>query len=578
MNRRSGVRVIPLGGFGEIGKNCFALETQRDMILIDCGVMFPRIDEYPGIDFLVPDFSYVLRKKRKLRGLIVTHAHEDHIGAIPFLLKELKQKIDIYASNLTVAMIKRKLEQYDLQQSANMIEITACGPEAFRLGSDFEVEPFCITHSIPDAVGYAIKTPVGLILHTGDFKFDNTPVIGKPTDFQRLIRFSREGVLALICDTTSVVHKGLSGSERRIGENLSSLIEQARNRRVIVTTFASNLHRIKSIADAAIENGRKIALSGRSVQEGVIIGLQTGHLDVPAKEFILTEELEQFEPSKVLILTTGCQGEPTSSLYRASIDENREFSISPNDYVIFSSKPIPGNEKYVNRIINNLIARGVHVIHPGLGYDVHVSGHGYEDDISWMITLVRPKYLIPYHGEEMQLAAFKRVAKRHGYTDEEIIVLKLGTSVELYADGWSWGKNVPTGVYYVDGLSIDEIDERTIGERIHLQNEGIVIAVVELNEKKNMLTAIELITRGFLCPDMYKSTLKKVREYAQTAIQEFLMKNNYEQTALRAFIKETLSQYFFDHTKRRPMIVPIVLDNNSKVGPNRVSALELINF
>ena len=552
------ISVVPLGGFGEIGKNCFLLEGSRDIIMVDCGVTFPDPEEHPGVNYLIPDFMYVLEREDLLRAIVVTHAHEDHIGAIPYLLKQLKSPVPIYGTRFTLAMIQRKLSEHDL--TADLIEVNPDGDETYRVGETFTIEPFRVTHSVPDAVGYAFDTPAGLIVHTGDFKFDKSPIDGRVFDLDKLLRFRQREVRALICDTTSVVHPGTAGSEKSVGGRLRPIIRAA-SQLVVVTTFASNLHRIQQVCELALESGRKVAVSGRSMEEAILLGLSLGYLNVPASEFLSADQVSEQDPRNVLVLTTGSQGEPLSGLVRAATNSHKDILLQPGDTVVFSAKVIPGNEKYFIRLANLLTEKGINLVTPKEAPGIHVSGHAYSDEVEWMITLLKPEHLIPFHGEAVHTQTFSRLADALSYPNERIHILRLGQSLVIASDGCTMGPTVQTGVQYVDGESVGETGHQILMERLHLRNEGIVMVVVNVDSQRQ-LKAVEVVTRGLVYTPSRSDFAGNVKRRVTDLIKHLLARHPYERILIKSHIRHAVLDYVYKTTGRRPMIVPVILDGD----------------
>lgn len=554
----SGVRIIPIGGFGEIGKNSFVIETKEDMVLVDCGIIFPNTEEHPGVSKIAPDFTYVFENKKKLRAVLITHGHEDHIGAVPYFIKQLNEKnIPFYATRFTATLIRAKLEEDRLR--ARIIEFDPDSDEIYVAGKTLRFEPFRVTHSIPDAVGYAFETPGGLVVHTGDFKMDHTPVDGKQLDIDKLYRFRQQGVRALICDTTSVVHPGTSLSEKEVSQNLAPYIRFA-PRAVFVAAFASNIHRIGEVLKLADEAGRSIIVTGFSMERNILSALESGVLDFPAEKLLGADQFKDLEPEKVLVVTTGSQGEPLGGLSKIVSGVHKEISLEAGDRVILSASPIPGNERSVNNLINNIMVRGAEVIHTRAGHMVHASGHAHREEVKWMIRLLRPQLLLPFHGEEMHIAEFTRVASLMGYEREKVLDLRLGDAVTIEENDFRIENGIiETGMSLIDGHSIGVVGNRLLQERIHIRDEGVVFAVVGVTDRSKVTNA-EVITRGVFYNGAETNVTEQARLLIRTVSQTFLREKKYEPMRLRIEIQYTLTNYFFHKTGRRPMVIPVVLE------------------
>lgn len=540
------LRIIPLGGLGEVGKNMMTVEYGEDIIIIDAGIMFPENDML-GIDFIIPDFQYLLDKKDRVRAIIITHGHEDHTGALPYVLRQINAPV--YATPLTRGLIEVKLKQAKL---LNEVSITTIRPGDRLTFGAFTVEPYHVCHSIPDNVGLAIDTPVGLIVHSGDFKFDHTPVHGKPTDFAKLAEFSGRGVLALLSDSTNADRPGWTRSERTIDAAFDEVFRRASGR-IIVATFASLISRIQQVAACAQRHGRVMAIAGLSMVENVRIAQELGYLDLPAGLLVKPEDTAKLPPEKVVIMATGTQGEPSAVLGRLAHGKHRWITLVPGDTVIMSAHPIPGNEEMVHRTINRLFQRGADVLYDTIA-PVHVSGHASQEEQKLLINLVRPKFFIPIHGELRHLKQHAKIAAELGIPHDHIAVVENGYVLELDQESITVGERVPGGYVFVDGSSVGEVGPAVIRDREALARDGIVIAVVPIDSTGHVSDRPEIISRGFIHPRDSQELIEGARQNIIRSV------NGYGSSpdALRMEVEEVLSAYFYSETKRRPMVFAVV--------------------
>ena len=545
------VLITPLGGVGEIGKNIMAVEYGGDMILIDAGLAFPE-DDMPGIDIVLPDMSYAFDRRDRLRALLLTHGHEDHIGAVPYLLREVQ--VPVIGTRITCGLVQRKIRQDGMELPP--------GSRTFEPGATIDIgamhlESFRVNHSIPDAVGYALRTPVGTIVFTGDFKFDFTPVDGHVADLQTLGRLGAEGVLCLFADSTNVLRPGYTPSERLVGEAIATVMRQA-EQRVIVTTFASNVHRIQQVFRVAHELGRRVAVVGRSMVDTVDVAMDLGYLEVAEGTYVEVDQISRLPSSQVVLLTTGSQGEPLSALSRLASGEHRTLSIERGDTVVLAATPVPGNEKMVHRTIDNLTRQGAHVITPGdSGLQVHVSGHASREELKLMHRLLRPSYFVPVHGEHRHLMAHAELARDLGMPEDHVIVGDNGSQFEVSARGVRIIGQVNAGRVLVDGLGVGDVGNVVLRDRRQLAQDGILIVQVAIRrETCEVVFGPEVISRGFV----YARESEQLLDQARARVSEALSEPRADAGAVRAAVRDSLSQFLYNKTGRRPMILPLVVE------------------
>lgn len=542
------LRLIPLGGLGEVGKNMLAIEYGRNVLIVDAGVMFPEYDML-GIDLVIPDYTqYLEDKKDWVRGVVVTHGHEDHIGALPYLLAEIDAPI--YATRLTAGLVELKLQKKGLAGRAS-INIVQPG-ERRMLGGLFDVEFFHVCHSIPDAVGLAIRTPAGLVVHSGDFKFDYTPSWGAPPDFGALARFGSEGVLALLSDSTNAENPGFTPSEKTVDEGLDKAFREAKGR-IIITTFGSLISRVQQIIDAAARHNRVVAVDGRSLEEAVARTQELGYLDVPPGLLVDSAKLKGRPDHQIVIIATGSQGEPSAALGRMADGRHRHITIKQGDTVVMSSRVIPGNEQLVGRAINKLFKRGAKVIHGRAG-NVHVSGHASQEELKLLLSLVKPKFFIPVHGELRQLHAHAELARKQGLPAENIFVVENGMVIEFDEDKARVADRVPGGWVFVDGSGVGDIGPAVLRDREILSQDGFVLAVVRVNSKTGRLVQRpQIITRGFIFVKEQMDLIERAEEEVQAALQA-------DGSDPQSTIRKTLAELLYSETQRRPMVMPVVIE------------------
>ena len=551
--RKESLRIIPLGGLGEIGKNITAIEYEDEIIVIDCGISFPDEDMY-GIDLVIPDIKYLLDNKDKVKGLFLTHGHEDHIGAIPYILKQIN--MPVYGTKLTIGLVESKLKEHDMLSKTNLIPISP--GESIKLNK-LIIEFIRVTHSIAESCALAIHTPIGIILHTGDFKIDYTPIDGKVMDLNRIAQLGQEGILLLMADSTNVERAGHSLSEKIIGETLNRIISNA-NGRVIVATFASNIHRMQQIADASMMYNRKIVFSGRSMENISNVAMDLGYLHIPEESIVGIEDLNRYPSDKITIITTGSQGEPMAGLSRIAYGSHRHISIEQDDLFIISSSPIPGNDKLVSRVINQLYRKGVEVIYEDLE-DIHVSGHAYKEELKLIHTLVKPKYFMPVHGEYRHLKHHSDLALKLGMDKSNVFTLETGQVLEISQDKAIATEKVHTGVVFVDGIGVGDVGNIVLRDRRDLARDGMVTIVVAINkETYSIVSGPDIITRGFIYARESEDLIKKIKDVAKEEIEICLENNIIEWQVLKSGVRKSVEQLLYHKTKRRPSVFPIIME------------------
>ena len=547
------VRIIPLGGLGEIGKNITAIECDNEIVIIDCGVAFPDEEMY-GVDLIIPDITYLKNNVEKIKGIFLTHGHEDHIGALPYVLKEIN--VPLYGTKLTIGIVRTKLEEHNVLAEAKLNNVEPGDVISFN---KLKVEFIRNTHSIADSCSLAIFTPVGIILHTGDFKIDYTPIDGEKMDLQRISNLGKEGVALLMADSTNVERQGHSLSEKSIGLTLDRIIGKAKGR-VIVATFASNIHRMQQIADASFKNNRKVIFNGRSMENISKVAMELGYLHIPNSEVMSIDDLKNYENDKITLITTGSQGEPMASLARIAFSNHRKITIEPNDTFIISASPIPGNDKLISRVINQLFRKGADVIYEDLE-DVHVSGHAYQEELKLIHTLVNPKYFMPVHGEYRHLKHHGDLAENLGMKKNNIFILETGDVLELTKDNCRKDGRVRTGAIFVDGLGVGDVGNIVLRDRRHLAQDGMLTIVVAIErDTLSIVSGPDVITRGFVYVKESEELINKVKELSVNELEKCLSMGVIEWYVLKGNIKKTVENYIYETTKRRPTIIPIIME------------------
>ena len=548
------IHIYPLGGLGEVGKNMTVYECCGDMIIVDCGLVFPDSEMY-GVDMVIPDFTFVLQNKDKIKGLLITHGHEDHIGSIPYLLQ--KMDLPVYGTKLTLGLIRNKLEEFNLAGRTHFVEITP--KQKLRLGC-FTVEPIHVNHSIPDSVGFAIDSPAGVIIQTGDFKIDYTPLACGPTDLTTLAEYGRRGVLALLSDSTNAERPGFTATEQKVAAGVHNLFTQARNKRIIIATFASNIYRIQQIIDLAVQEGRKVAFSGRSMVNNTAMAQELGYMHIPDGTLINIEELNRYAPEEVVLITTGSQGEPLSALSRMASCSHRQVRVGPGDFIIISANPIPGNEKSVTKIVNGLLMLGAEVIYESM-YDVHVSGHACQEEQKLMLTLTKPKYFLPVHGEYKQLKKHALTAASLGIPHSNILIAENGSNVILTQDEIKLGDPVTAGAVMVDGLGVGDVGNVVLRDRKHLSEDGLVIIVATVDSKTGkVLAGPDLVSRGFVYVRENESLMDGAQSTVEMALNRCVEEHVRDWNSVKTRMREALSSYIYRRTKRSPMILPVLME------------------
>ncbi|MCD7728162.1 MAG: ribonuclease J [Ruminococcus sp.] len=554
VKRSTPVKIIPLGGLNEIGKNMTVIECSNDIFIIDCGLEFPD-SEMLGVDLVLPDYTYLEKNVEKIRGIVLTHGHEDHIGGLPYFLNKIN--VPVYGTRLTIGLVEGKLKEAGLLGS---VQLSVVKPgDTIKFGC-MAVELIRVNHSIPDAVGLAIFTPAGILIHTGDFKVDFTPIEGGAIDLARFVELGNRGVLALMSDSTNSERPGFTMSERKVGESFSRLFQRADGKRIIIATFASNIHRVQQIIDRAIKDGRKVAVSGRSMVNVMQKGRELGYLKCPDSILIDIEEINRYSPEELVIITTGSQGEPMSALTRMARNEHRQVTITPQDFIIISATPIPGNEKGVTNVVNSLMRLGAEVIYESM-YDVHVSGHACQEEQKMLLSLVKPKYFIPVHGEYKHLSRHAQTAHSTGIDYKNIIMADLGSVIETDGVDMKITGTVPAGKVLVDGLGVGDVGVIVLRDRKHLAEDGLIIAVAAIDSKnRTIVSGPDIVSRGFVYVREAEELLDGAKDLLYDCLKGFLDNSVYEWSTMKNKMKESLSGYIYQKTKRSPMILPIIME------------------
>lgn len=547
----SKLRIIPLGGLEQIGMNITAFEYEDSIVVVDCGLAFPE-DDMLGIDLVIPDVTYLKDNIQKVKGFVITHGHEDHIGALPYVLKEVN--VPIYATKLTIGLIENKLKEHNLLRSTKRKTIKH--GQSINLGA-FRIEFIKTNHSIQDAAALAIYSPAGTVIHTGDFKVDYTPVFGDAIDLQRFAEIGKKGVLALMCDSTNAERQGFTMSERTVGRTFDNIFAEHKNTRIIIATFASNVDRVQQIINSAYKYGRKVVVEGRSMVNVIGTAAELGYLNIPENTLIDIDQMKNYPDDQMVLVTTGSQGESMAALSRMAASIHKKVSIKPGDTIIFSSNPIPGNEKAVSKVINELSAKGADVIFQ----DVHVSGHACQEEIKLIYSLVHPRYAIPVHGEYRHLKAQAGIAQNLGIPKENIFIMQSGDVMEMNEDGAAVTGKVHTGAIMVDGLGVGDVGNIVLRDRQHLSEDGIMVVVLTLERHSNQLLAgPDIVSRGFVYVRESEDLMGEARVIVEDALDECLRKRVTDWGKIKTVVKDSLGDFVWKRTKRRPMILPIIME------------------
>jgi len=547
------LHIIPLGGVSEIGKNMTALDYGGQILVVDCGLMFPD-EEMLGVDVVIPDVTYLLEHADRVQGILLTHGHEDHIGALPYVIRQIN--VPIWGTKLTLGLVGAKLDEHKL---TDIVQVNRIEPgDRFNIGI-FDIETFRVTHSIPDGLGLAVRLPVGTVVFTGDFKFDQTPIDDKPVDFAKLAQLGAEGVLVLLSDCTNVEKPGHVPSERVVGKMFEEVFSTA-TRKIIVATFASNIHRIQQVFDTAAQFDRKVAVAGRSMAQNVEIAKNLGYLTIPDDIRIRLEAIPEFYPCEVVVMTTGSQGEPLSALSRIAAGEHEKVKVEPGDTVIISATPIPGNEDLVHRTINHLFKRGADVIYDPV-QPVHVSGHANMEELQMMLSMIQPKYVIPVHGEARHAIKYVRLAQEMGIPAENAFAMEVGDVLELDSDGARLVEKVPAGAVLVDGLGVGDVGDIVLRDRRHLANDGIFTIVIGIDRASGSIVAgPDIVSRGFIYMEEAEELIEEAKAAVVEAVENLDIDSSAELTTVKADMRSAVAKLLYAKTHRRPMVIPVIME------------------
>jgi len=548
------LKIIPLGGLNEIGKNITAFEYGNDIIVLDCGIAFPD-EEMLGIDLVIPDFSYLIKNKDKVRALVITHGHEDHIGAIPFFLKEIN--VPVYGTRLTLGLVEHKLYEHNILSTTKLNKVSA--GDTVRFG-EITVEFIRTNHSIADACAIAFHTPVGIILHTGDFKIDPTPVTGKMLDLARFAELGKQGITLLMSDSTNAERQGYTMSESTIGGTLDDIFMQNKKSRIIVATFASNIHRMQQIIDAAHKTGRKVAVSGRSMENILTVAIELGYMKVPPGVLVDIDAISKYNKNQTVIITTGSQGEPMSALYRMAYSDHKKIEITNGDVVVVSASPIPGNEKFISRVINELFRKWAKVIYDAMA-DIHVSGHACQEELKLILGLCQPKYFMPVHGEYRHLIKHKELAEKVGISEKNIFIADIGNILEISGKTAKLNGTVTSGRVFVDGLGVGDVGNIVIRDRKHLSQFGLLVIVVTISStEKKIVAGPDIISRGFVYVRESEMLMQGAKDISLATIEKCLSRGTIDWSSMKADVRSEVADFIFKETKRRPMILPVIME------------------
>ena len=553
-NEKGKLRIASLGGLQEIGKNMTVFEYGNDIVVIDAGMGFPD-EEMPGVDLVIPDISYLVKNADKIRGILITHGHEDHIGAIPYVLSQIN--VPIYGTRLSLGIIEGKLDENPPPFEPELYTVEA--GDVLNLGV-FKAEFINVNHSIADACAISLKTPVGVVFHTGDFKLDVSPIDGKMMDITRMGEIGKGGVELLLCESTNAERAGYTPSERTVGYSFEKIFSQYEDRRLIITTFSSNVHRVQQIIDTAHKHNRKVCVIGRSMVNVIGAAAELGYMDLPDGVLIDAADIKRYRPEEITLITTGSQGEPMSALYRIAFGEHDKVKLSSSDVVVLSSSAIPGNEKLVGKIINALVRQGVKVVNDSSDY-VHVSGHACREEIKLVMALLKPKYYMPIHGEDRHLFAGKEIAEFMGIPKQNIFISEVGKVLELDKKGARFAGTIPSGKVMVDGAGVGDIGSVVLRDRKHLSEDGlvVVVATVDINERL-LMSGPDIVSRGFVYVKESEELMRRAKEVASLALERALDKRGCDYTYLKTVIRDDLAKFIYKETKRKPMILPVIMD------------------
>ena len=552
--RTTPLKIFALGGLNEIGKNIYVYECANDIFVIDCGLAFPD-DEMPGVDSVIPDFTYLEKNKNRVRGVVLTHGHEDHIGGLAYLLK--KVNVPVYGTRLTLGLVEGKLREHGILASAKLVTVKP--GDTVKLGC-MGAEFIRVNHSIPDACAIAVHTPAGVVVHTGDFKIDYTPIEGGIIDLARFGELGNKGVLALLSESTNAERPGYTMSERTVGNSFKNIFNQADGRRIIVASFSSNIHRIQQIVDNAVLQKRKVAVSGRSMLNVIQKAIELNYIRIPEGILIDIEQIRHYPPEKLVIVTTGSQGEPLSALARMASNDHRQVTITPEDLIIISATPIPGNEKLVGNVVNDLMKLGADVVYEKM-YDVHVSGHACQEELKMMMSLTRPKYFVPIHGEYKHLKKHAALARQMGIPEENIFIADIGQVLETNNVSMKIAGTVPAGRVLVDGLGVGDVGSVVLRDRKHLAEDGLIIVAATVRKSdKAIVSGIDIVSRGFVYVRESEKLMDEARSIAKKTLEEQCAKNVREWGGMKPALRDALSSFIYQKTKRSPMILPIIME------------------
>ena len=552
---KSKLRIIPLGGLNEIGKNITAIEYENDIVIVDCGLGFPDEDML-GIDLVIPDVSYLEENSDKIRGLVLTHGHEDHIGAIPYVLRQIN--MPIFGTKLTLGIVKNKLSEHELPFEPELICVNA--GESIKLGV-FSIEFIHVNHSIADACALAITTPQGVVVHSGDFKLDITPIDGEMMNIARLGEIGKKGVLLLMCESTNAERPGNTPSEKTVGKSLEYIFNTNKDKRIVIATFSSNVHRVQQIIDVSAKHGRKVAITGRSMLNIVGAAVELGYMSVPSNVLVDVNDMKRFKPEELTLITTGSQGEPMSALYRMAYGEHSQVTLNRNDLVVLSSSPIPGNERLIGRIVNELTKNGISVLRDS-AVEVHVSGHACREELKLLQALLKPKYFMPIHGEQRHLVANKELALDMGMPEENIFISDIGKVLEIDRRGARFAEPVPSGKVLVDGYGVGDVGNIVLRDRRHLSQDGLIIVVACIDaESSLLLCGPDVVSRGFVYVRESEELMDEIKQIAFEIIENILESaKRSDRMYLKNMLRDELSQYLYARTKRKPMVLPIIMN------------------